>query len=203
MAVNRGSAPPKSSRSTTSAESPPVRERSASQPGAAIPSSKPSRRSRRCTRGHPTQGGHGARERERGCSRAVATDPCPEGLLMWRGREASPGFGPRGSPSRRYVSGVLSTRTAPVTVAGPRRTCTGFRNSRPRTSIVPRVYASRRSSSSARASALLSSARRRAYRARSSSLAFGVVSICASSSAMSRARRSTGRGAGGALAGRG
>ena len=30
-----------------------------------------------------------------------------------------------------YVSGVVSTRVAPVTVAGPRRTCTGFRNSRP------------------------------------------------------------------------
>src|SRR5688572_25499644 len=50
---------------------------------------------------------------------------------MWRGREASPGFGPRGSPSRLVVSGVVSTRAAPVTVAGPRRTCTGFRNSRP------------------------------------------------------------------------
>ena len=34
----------------------------------------------------------------------------PEGLLMWRGREASPGFGLRGSPSRPVVSGVVSTR---------------------------------------------------------------------------------------------
>src|SRR5688500_12150738 len=64
--------------------------------------------------------------------RAVATDPCPRGsadVARTRGvswlRAASLAF-----PT--CVSGVMSARTTPVTVAGPRRTCTGFRNSRPR-----------------------------------------------------------------------
>ncbi len=59
----------------------------------------------------------------------VATSPYSEGLNVWRGREASPGFG----LCARLPGNASGDRALhfPVTVAGPRRSCTGFRDPYP------------------------------------------------------------------------
>ena len=77
----------------------------------------------------------------------VRHQPSPEDMFTWRERGSSPGSGPPLSPSRLCSQWRNEEACAardgethvPVTVAGPRRFCTGFRVPRSQ-SIVRRSY---------------------------------------------------------------